>query len=293
MQRQGWVDGGGERRHGGRSGVGGARRPATRVGAVVRAPRPRSGLGWRAGRPGEIGVVAEEHDRLVAQLANLDERVALALDPRREPDVGHRARVVAQPRAQPRRTRSASSCRRRVRRSCLARTRTSAGRPRPAAAAHGTARRTPRAAPGAPPSGAAPPPGRPKAPYGRCRRLLGAGGRAVGAQAQGPGRGDVSVCQGARRRGSCRRPRGTRPFRRARIRLERADDVNLEEALRIYREHPDECLFHMRMTNGVFEWHLAQHPAWNGVSGGRALCAQGARQHVGRGRVSVCKGAAR
>ena len=59
-------------------------------------------------------------------------------------------------------------------------------------------------------------------------------------------------------------PPGYEAFLRActHTRLERADDVNLEEALRIYREHPDECLFHMRMTNGVFEWHLAQHPAW-------------------------------
>tara|TARA_Y100000817_G_scaffold37989_1_gene26145 strand:+ start:208 stop:489 length:282 start_codon:yes stop_codon:yes gene_type:complete len=59
-------------------------------------------------------------------------------------------------------------------------------------------------------------------------------------------------------------PPGLSSFLNARkhMALERADDADLDEALRLYRANPDECLYHMRMTDGVWKWNLARSDAW-------------------------------
>tara|TARA_X000001036_G_scaffold411310_1_gene423923 strand:- start:1631 stop:1933 length:303 start_codon:yes stop_codon:yes gene_type:complete len=59
-------------------------------------------------------------------------------------------------------------------------------------------------------------------------------------------------------------PPGLSAFLDARkhIALERADDTDVEEALRLYRANPDECLYHMCRTEGFWRWNLARHEGW-------------------------------
>ena len=59
-------------------------------------------------------------------------------------------------------------------------------------------------------------------------------------------------------------PEGMKVFldRRAHMTLERSDDSDISIALDLYRKHPEECLYHMRMTDGIFKWNLVKNATW-------------------------------
>lgn len=46
------------------------------------------------------------------------------------------------------------------------------------------------------------------------------------------------------------------------IAFERADHSNPTKALRLYRQHPDFCLFHICSTVRFFTWHIVSNPKW-------------------------------
>ena len=44
--------------------------------------------------------------------------------------------------------------------------------------------------------------------------------------------------------------------------FERADHSNPTKALRMYRQHPDFCLYHICSTVRFFPWNIVSNPRW-------------------------------